>query len=242
MWLPPPEKADLLVLFAHPDDEVLFMGGVLPYYAGELHKRVMAACVVPASSQRSLELLDSLWLNGLRSYPSFGPMRDNFSMSLQGMYGKWRKDKLYRYVVGLYRRFKPDVVVSHDMKGEYGHGAHRAAADAAWQSLTLSANAKRYPDSAKEYGVWDVPKLYLHLYEKNAVDMNWRRPLDAFGGKTAFDMAKEGYACHTSQQQTEYTVEDSGPYDNSLFGLVHTNVGPDVKKDDFFENIRGEKP
>jgi hypothetical protein len=94
MWLPPPEKADLLVLFAHPDDEVLFMGGVLPYYAGELHKRVMAACVVPASSQRSLELLDSLWLNGLRSYPSFGPMRDNFSMSLQGMYGKWRKDKL----------------------------------------------------------------------------------------------------------------------------------------------------
>ncbi len=236
-WQPPPEKADLLVLFAHPDDEVLFIGGTIPYYAGELQKKVVAACVVPASSQRSLEVLDSLWLCGLRYYPSFGPMRDNFAMSLEGMYAKWRKEKLYHYVVWLLRRFKPDVVVSHDVQGEYGHGAHRATADAARQAVAWAASAKRYPDSAKEFGVWKVPKLYLHLYKENMLDMDWRRPLNAFLGKTAFDIAQEGYACHKSQQQTEYVVEDFGPYDNSQFGLVYTSVGPDVKKDDFFENI-----
>ena len=35
-WEPPLEKADLLLISGHPDDEILFMGGTLPYYAGEL--------------------------------------------------------------------------------------------------------------------------------------------------------------------------------------------------------------
>ena len=240
-WRPAPDKADILVLFAHPDDEVLFMGGTIPYYAGEMKKQVVAACVVPTSAGRSLELLDSLWLCGLRNYPSFGPMRDNFSMSLEGMYGKWRKEKLYDYVVDLYRRYKPNVVVSHDVNGEYGHGAHRAAADAAQVAVKWAANPRRFPGSVKEYGVWEIQKLYLHLYRENTVDMDWRRPLHAFGGKTAFDMAQAGFACHKSQQDTEYKVEDSGPYDNSLFGLAYTKVGPDADKNDFLEHVKGAK-
>ena len=37
-WEPTLQKADLMVLVAHPDDEILFMGGTIPYYAGELKK------------------------------------------------------------------------------------------------------------------------------------------------------------------------------------------------------------
>lgn len=34
-WEAPLDKADLLALAAHPDDELLFLGGTIPYYAGE---------------------------------------------------------------------------------------------------------------------------------------------------------------------------------------------------------------
>ena len=103
--------------------------------------------------------------------------------------------------------------------------------------VELAANEKKYPGSAEKYGTWDVPKCYIHLYEENPVDMDWRVPLEAFGGKTGFDIAEEAFKCHVSQQKTDYHVEDWGPWDNSLFGLFRTLVGPDEAKDDFFENI-----
>ncbi len=241
-WQPPPEKADLLVIFAHPDDEVLFMGGTIPYYAGERKMQVVAACLVPASHYRRLELMDSLWLCGVRTYPEFGNMTDAFAGTLEEIYKKWSKDKLYQYVVMLYRKYKPDVVVSHDVYGEYGHGAHRAAADAARGAIKYAADAKKYRDTSKQYGTWQLPKLYLHLYKENRIRMDWRQPLEAFGGRTAFEMAQEGYACHYSQRKSRYKVEDSGPYDNSLFGLAYTRVGPDVEKNNFFEHIPPARP
>lgn len=69
------------------------------------------------------------------------------------------------------------------------------------------------------------------------IKMDWRQPLEAFGGKTAFDIAEEAFACHISQQTTRYHVEDFGEYDNSKFGLAFTNVGPDEEKNDFFEHV-----
>ena len=50
-------------------------------------------------------------------------------------------------------------------------------------------------------------------------------------------MAEAAFQCHVSQLDTEYKVEDFGPYDNAKFGLAYTTVGEDVKKNDFFENI-----
>jgi len=82
-----------------------------------------------------------------------------------------------------------------------------------------------------------VKKLYLHLYKENEIVMDWRKPLDFFDGKTAFDMAEAGFKCHKSQQSNGMTVEDTGRYANNLFGLYYTAVGNDVLKNDLFENI-----
>ena len=85
-----------------------------------------------------------------------------------------------------------------------------------------------------------MPKCYIHLYgeEKDQVRFDWKgTKLEAFGGKTSFEVAEDGFRCHISQQNTDYHVEDWGPWDNSLFGLYRTTVGPDEAKDDFFENI-----
>ncbi|MEG2701703.1 MAG: PIG-L deacetylase family protein [Clostridia bacterium] len=238
-WNPVPSKCDLLVIAAHPDDELLFMGGTIPYYAGELGKSVEVLYLVPSSVERRLELLDGLWLCGAKNYPIYGVMRDNFAMSLKVMYRKWSKNKLDNLVVGAIRQCRPDVIVTHDVKGEYGHGAHRAAADASKRCITDAANPKKYPKSEALYGTWQVSKLYLHLYDKNQITMDWRVPLSAFDGKTAFDMAQAGFRLHLSQQDTEYVVRDDGPYDNRKFGLYYTSVGEDVLKNDFLENVNG---
>jgi LmbE family N-acetylglucosaminyl deacetylase len=237
-WNEPCQKADLLVISTHPDDELIFLGGTIPYYAGELGKAVQVAYVVPATPERRLELLDGLWHCGVRNYPMIGKFKDRFSTKLAVMQQSWGKKRLDDFIVRLYRQFRPDVVVSQDLKGEYGHGGHKAVADAAARAVVLAAKAGYDTDSVKSYGVWQVSKLYLHLYPENQVRMDWRVPLNAFGGKTAFDIASEAFGFHVSQQKGQYFVEDFGPYDNDIFGLYASTVGEDLAKNDFFENIK----
>ncbi len=237
IWEPSAEKADLMLIVAHSDDEVLWFGGMLPTYAGEEGKVCQVCMMVPSMPYRRLELLDSLWTCGVRQYPVWSNFPDAYSGTLQKQYKKWSKNRAYEVVTGWIRRFKPDVLVTHDINGEYGHGAHRVCADAVMKCLKLAANKKKYTASAKEYGVWDVPKCYIHLYDQNVIDMDWRQPLDAFDGQTSFEVAEAGFRCHVSQQKTDYHVEDWGPWDNSLFGLYRSLVGDDEAKNDFFEHI-----
>ena len=43
VWQPTPEKADLLLLSGHPDDEYIFMGGTIPQYYTVAHAPATAA-------------------------------------------------------------------------------------------------------------------------------------------------------------------------------------------------------
>ena len=237
LWEPPAEKADLMLLVAHPDDEVLWFGGALPTYAGEKGKACQVCMLVPSMPYRRLELLDCLWTCGVRNYPVWGNFRDAFSGTLARQYRLWSKNRVYETVTGWIRRFRPEVLLTQDLKGEYGHGAHRVCGDAATHCIEYAADEKKYPASIKESGIWDVPKCYIHLYGENKIVMDWRQPLDAFGGKTSFEIAEEAFLCHVSQRKTDYHVEDWGDCDNRLFGLYRSLVGPDEQKNDFFENL-----
>ena len=68
LWQPPWEEADLLLLPTHADDEHLFFGGTMPYYAGELGMRVQVAYLTHhwAEPYRPHELLNGLWTVGLK--------------------------------------------------------------------------------------------------------------------------------------------------------------------------------
>ena len=167
-----------------------------------------------------------------------GHFPDKYQLTLKEMYAQkgWSRESVYRFVAETYRACRPDVVVTQDVNGEYGHGAHRAVADAAQAAIALAAD-ENDQEKMTHSEPWQVKKLYLHLYEQNPVKMDWRKPLAAFGGQTAFDLASRAFECHISQQRTDYHVEDFGPYDNSKFGLAYSAVGEDVQKDDFFENL-----
>lgn len=107
--------------------------------------------------------------------------------------------------------------------------------------MPAAADAAQSPESAAEYGVWDTPKLYIHLYEENTLYLDWENlKLSAFGGRTALEMAREGYRCHLSQQHWSFAVRTDGYGDCRCFGLYRSTVGADVQKNDLFENIRLE--
>ena len=253
-WMPPVEGAADLVLFStHGDDEQLFFAGMLPYYSRELGYNVQVVYMTGhrnMSMRRSHEMLDGLWAVGVRHYPVFGSFGDYNSSSGAEAYQIYRnkgitREEILAFVVENVRRFHPKVAVGHDLQGEYGHGMHMVYAELLYEAVEISSDGSQFPESAERYGVWDVPKTYLHLYPESQIMMDWDVPLDSFGGMTAFEVTKElGFPCHISQQ-TYYswyfagkdTAEEITEYSPREFGLYRSTVGEDVLKNDFFENV-----
>lgn len=237
-WEPTPDKADLLVVTAHTGDEVTAFGGALPTYAGENKMNVIVACMTYSNTTRRSELLNSLWALGVRTYPVIGEYYDAYTNSLEKAYSKWRKQDVRDEMTELIRRYQPDVILTHAVNGEKGHGAHRLCADVLQYVVPRVSQKTFHPESVEKYGTWEVKKLYLHLYEENQIQLNWDAPLAAFGGKTGLEVAKEAVKLHVTQENDNLEVSTEGRTDCTRFGLAYTTVGQDIAGDSFFENVR----
>ncbi len=239
VWNEPCKEADVLLLSTHADDEHIFFGGIIPYYAGELELSVQVAYYTNywnGANVREHEKLDGLWTVGVKNYPINGDFDDIYATSLEGAKSVYDYEKTIDFVVDIIRRFRPIVLVGQDLKGEYGHGGHMITASAITEAIEFANDENRSPESAKQYGIYNVPKTYLHLYEQNSLDLDCQRPMNHFGGKTVLDVAKEGYLQHQSQQWCWFYVSDDYEYSCGRFGLYRTLVGEDVHKDDILEN------
>lgn len=253
-WQPPAEgEADLVLFSTHGDDEQLFFAGMLPYYSAELGYNVQVVYMTGHRNmtiRRSHEMLDGLWAVGIRNYPVFGPFGDYNTRSLAEAYQKYSnkgitREDILSFVVENVRRFRPKVAVGHDLNGEYGHGMHKVYAELLCEAVEISNDPAQFPESAEDYGTWDVPKTYLHLYPQNEIWMDWDIPLQSFDGLTAYQVTKElGFPCHVSQQ-TYYSwyfegidsAADIPKYSPCEFGLYRTTVGDDEAKNDLFEHV-----
>lgn len=239
VWQPTEEKADILFLSTHPDDELIFFGGAIPTYAVEQQRKVVVAYFTRSNTTRSSELLNGLWHMGVRTYPVIGNFKDSYAKNLKAAYKTaGGKGKVNEWIVGLYRQYKPEVVVTQDTNGEYGHKQHMMIADAAQNCIALAANEDEFTASTIAYGTWQVKKLYLHLYPENQITFDWTIPLKSMNGATGIELAEEAYTLHKTQASSGMSVTETGTkYDNRVFGLAFTTVGEDVRKDDFLENI-----
>lgn len=240
-WQEPCKRADMLVFSAHADDELLMFGGTLPYYANELDLRVQVVYMTThwQEQPRPHEMLDGLWTAGVENYPVLGIIPD---IPYQPIFTLSEAAELYdfeevaRWFTEQIRRFRPSVIVTHDLKGEYGHAAHKLAAKIASETAETAGDPEVYPESAEKYGVWDVPKIYLHFYPENTIEMNWETPLESYGGITAREAAALCYNKHKSQHIWGYSVNYGENWDCRRFGLYRSLVGEDTKAD-FMDNI-----
>ncbi len=284
-WAPPHEKADLLLLTTHSDDEQLFFLGMLPYYTMERNLRVQVAYGVQhfeadgvQNHTRPHEQLDGLWTVGVRHYPVMSDFPDLYAESKDRQVALDNAKTVFAkagveyqdvmdYVTTIIRRFQPLVVVSHDLNGEYGHGAHvlmvealtEALVAAADESVSIKAEQTTSADEVgddlqtkdTDYAPWQVEKTYLHLYPENTIVMDYDTPYESMGGRTAFEVSQEGFGCHKSQHWTWFNRWMNGTpeapitkasqiktYSPCKYGLYQTTVGTDVVGGDFFENIK----
>ena len=254
-WEKPKDGETDIVLFStHGDDEQLFFAGLLPYYAKERGYQVQVVYLTNhrnVTYRRAHEMLNGLWAVGVTTYPVFGTYYDLMSSSREESLRFFRaqgvtEEELLGFVVENLRRFRPMVAVGHDLNGEYGHGQHMVYADLLTKAIEITADPTQYPESAEAYGTWDVPKTYLHLYPENEIYMDWDQPLESFGGMTAFEVTKNlGFSCHKSQYwdfawylSYKNSAAEITQYSPCEYGLYRSTVGPDVLKNDMFENVK----
>ncbi|MBR1586323.1 MAG: PIG-L family deacetylase [Clostridia bacterium] len=232
--------ADLMLIATHPDDDILWFGGLLPTYAGELQRKVQVVYMVGGlNRKRKNELLNALWHCGVTYYPQIGSLPDMGGKSVASTLSAWGGENAApTYIVGMLRKWKPRVVITQDIKGEYGHNHHIVTVQAVIDAVErLSADITFAPESAAQYGVYSPQKLYIHLYPENEIVFDWQQPLRHFGGKTGLELAKEAFKMHVSQQNGRHSVKDSGAYDCRRFGLYYSAVGPDEQHNDLFEHV-----
>lgn len=250
---------DLLVFSTHADDEQLFFSGVLPLYATDGITEVQIAYFTDHSNNitRRHELLDGLWEVGVRRYPVISEFPDAYSESYEGAVKNLKKagfseEDALEWQVEQIRKFEPLVILGHDLKGEYGHGQHILNATLLTRAVEAAANGDEFSDIA--WGVHNTPKLYLHLYEENKIELDLDTPIvstpyERFKDKTPFEISKVGFSKHITQQGTWFKswlngkngkitkATEINTYSPRKFGLYRTTVGEDVLKNDVFENI-----
>lgn len=235
-WQPLPEKVDLMLFVAHEDDEEIFFGGLLPYYAAEGKTVAMMYCT-DGGRDRYQEALTGLWVMGHKYHPIFLGYRDKAVASKEVCRNMWHGEECVTSIVRQLRRYKPDVIVSHDFNGEYVHTHHKMCADLTVEAAEKAADPSYDPESVEMYGTWQVKKVYIHLYgeEDTRTYMDWNQPL--FDDITPLRLAIAGFDRHRSQQGY-FTVERFGTlFDCSAYGLYASTVGEDVEKNDLFEHI-----
>jgi len=228
VWQPVCETADILLLSAHTDDDQLYFAGLIPYYVTVKGLKVQVVYFTEhfSENERWHERLDALWTAGERNYPVISEFPDKYSSSAAGAYTNFKsagfsEDTVVGWVAEQLRRFRPLVAVTHDFKGEYGHGQHMAAADALTRAVVLAA------DSSKNYGgypAYDVPKTYIHLYDKEKIVLDViDQTFEELGGVSPFAVSQKAFLKNTSQLKwTDLT--------RWMFGINYPQTYPDAIK------------
>lgn len=255
-WKPPFDKCDIMFMSTHSDDEHLFFAGILPLNIANGKKVQMLYYAPPIVGHRMSELLDGLWHIGIKQYPVLGPFYDEYSATESEAIQNLEKrdlhvDDIRSFIVTNLRKHKPDIVVSQDIYGEYGHGQHILFSKELLKSVPLSSDPNYDEKSFNQYGCYHISKVYHHLYNKNKVNVDIDTRIKELNGKTPYRLSQEAFSFHRSQYISFFPSHlfgtivhpikkstDVKKFSPGEWGLSYSIVGQDIKKDDFFEGLK----
>lgn len=178
----------LLLVHAHPDDETINNGATMAYYARQGVDVTLVTCtrgeegeiLVPelvhlASNRedklgehREIELANAMRVLGVKDHRFLGaPTRKWRDSGMMGtppnnrpdVFWNAELDEAARYLVEIINEIHPNVMITYDENGGYGHPDH----------IQAHRVAMRAADLAREVG-WDIPKIYWNTIPRSVIE------------------------------------------------------------------------
>src|SRR2546425_4324127 len=174
----------LLAVHAHPDDECISTGGILARYAAEGARTILVTCTDGAVGEisdpalatpdnlaevRSKELDESVRILkvgrlvrlGYRDSGMAGTAdNENPASFLQASF-----DNAVERVVRVVREEQPQVIVTYDERGGYGHPDHIRAHQVAVAAFEAAGDSGRYVSAGP---AWAPAQLYYAVVARSA--------------------------------------------------------------------------
>ncbi|HUH08599.1 MAG TPA: N-acetyl-1-D-myo-inositol-2-amino-2-deoxy-alpha-D-glucopyranoside deacetylase [Egibacteraceae bacterium] len=225
------EALGLMCMHAHPDDESITTGGVLSRYADEGMRTAVVTCtggelgeifgpqmdpeqVRPRLGQvRRDELTAALGVLGAGA-PRLLGFRDSGMLGAEGNNDPdsfWRApfDEAVRRMVLQIREFRPQVLVTYDAFGGYGHPDHVQTHRVGIVAAEAAAVGALFPGAGPP---WSVSKLYLSTIPRSAI-MRVNQVLSERGLPSPFPQAERISDLKIGTPDKAITTEvDVGPW------------------------------
>jgi LmbE family N-acetylglucosaminyl deacetylase len=179
---------------------------------------------------RTQELLAARRIDGGQQF--FTRANDfGFSKSAQETFQIWGKDDILSDVVKVFRQYQPDVIITRFPPDERaGHGHHTASAMLANEAFDVAAKADQYPETAKEFGVWQVKRLYTNTGRWWNKDINETTP-----GIITLNVG--GYSSLLGKSYSEIAAQSSSQHKSQGWG----RAGERGYSPEFLEYMKGER-
>jgi N-acetyl-1-D-myo-inositol-2-amino-2-deoxy-alpha-D-glucopyranoside deacetylase len=210
------EALTLMAVHAHPDDEVFLTGGVIAKASaegirtvlvtatrgeeGEIHDpdldaeeaRHRLGAIREAELRRAAGILgvEELHFLGFRDSGMAGTPENENPHNLQNA----ELDVATARVVRLIRQTRPDVIVTYDERGGYGHPDHIAVHRATVAAVDAAGDPDRFPDP--DLFPWQPRKLYYGVFSRSAFD-RMQQLFRESNSEASFEPPDEDYSTFT---------------------------------------------
>jgi N-acetyl-1-D-myo-inositol-2-amino-2-deoxy-alpha-D-glucopyranoside deacetylase len=200
----------ILLVHAHPDDETIGNGATMAKYAADGAHVTLVTCTLGEEGEiilddhthhaadqndtlgehRAVELANAMAALGVADHRQLGAPGKYRDSGMMGTPDNddptsfWRADLLAAAtdLVPVIREVRPQVLVTYDDFGGYGHPDHIQAHRVAMYGAVLAAAPSYRPDLG---AAWDVPKVYWNAFPKSFLRMGIEA-LRAAGETTGF--------------------------------------------------------
>jgi mycothiol conjugate amidase Mca len=184
------ETLTLMAVHAHPDDEVFTTGGVIAKAAAEGIRTVLVTAtrgeegeildpdldleearhrlgaIREAELRRAADILgvEELYFLGFRDSGMAGTPENDNPHNFQNADPEEATSRLVRLI----RQTRPDVIVTYDERGGYGHPDHIAVHRTTVAAFDAAGDPNRFPDP--DLPPWQPRKLYYGAFSRSAFE------------------------------------------------------------------------
>ena len=154
-----------------------------------------------------------------------------YSKSAEEAFSIWGKEAVLSDAVKILRQYQPDIIITRFPPDERaGHGHHTASAIVAGEAFDLAAKPDVLPQQVKEFGTWQVKRLYTNTGRW------WNRNIDAnTPGIITLDVG--GYNSLLGKSYSEISALSSSQHKSQGWG----RRGERGYQPEFLEHVKGER-